>query len=486
MSLEKHNIKRDVYEMGGKIPPQNIEAEEAILGAMLLQIDKCDFVISMLTPECFYKDGHGLIYSSIIELVGEKKKVDIITVTSQLRKNGKLDVVGGPFRISQLTNSMAGAGNIDEHAALVYQSYMKREMISLGNEIVSKGYNDMEDVFDIHTTAQRYLDNLINFRAAIAPIGLGDLDTTLQQRNEKLLSLKGVSGVPCGLTLVDTITGGWQKTDLIILAARPGMGKTSLMLKYAVTPAKMGLGVIIFSLEMSRMQIFYRLASEETGIPLEKFIRKGLNHYEMEQYKAFAEASKSWNIIIDDTPSLSIQDMRLRVKQFSTKFSIDLVLSDYLQLHTYKGYQGTSRNDEVSKISGGLKSIAKEFDVPVIALSQLSRSVETRGGSKEPMLSDLRDSGSIEQDADMVQFLYRPEYYGITEDEKGNSLIGSAKIIIAKHRNGALDDAMVRFDGKTASFSNEAYFSVPAPTIISPSSGMTPSKDFDTNNITPF
>jgi replicative DNA helicase len=255
------------------------------------------------------------------------------------------------------------------------------------------------------------------------------------------------------------------------------------MLKYAVTPAKMGLGVVIFSLEMSRMQIFYRIASEETGIELEKFIRRGLSHYEMEQYKIFVQTTKSWNIIIDDTPALSIQDMRLRVKQFKTKFQIDLVLSDYLQLHTFKGYSGTSRNDEVSKISGGLKSIAKEFNVPVIALSQLSRSVETRGGSKEPMLSDLRDSGSIEQDADMVQFLYRPEYYGITEDEKGQSLLGTAKIIIAKHRNGALDDAKVQFNGRTASFSNMAYFTA-SPVNNSPNSSIEPNKNFD--NVPPF
>jgi replicative DNA helicase len=397
-SVRKNKISLFDGTIGGKLPPQFIEAEECVLGAMLLDIESCDFVINMLSPDCFYKNEHQKIYSAITELVDQKKKVDIITATAQLRKKGELDSVGGPFYIATLTNRVVSSANIEEHTALIYQCFMKREVIRLGNDMIIKGYDEGEDVFDIHSDTQRSLDNLINFRSINMPIGLVDLDKSLRERNEKLLSSKGISGIPSGLTLLDIITGGWQKTDLIILAARPGMGKTSLALKYAVTALKMGFGVVFFSLEMSRQQLYYRLASIETGIPLDKLMKEGLNNLEMDQYSAFQNMAKNWNVIIDDTPALAIQDMRLRVKQYKTKYQIDLILTDYLQLHTVKGFTGGNRNEEVGKISGGLKAIAKEFDVPVIALSQLSRSVETRGGTKEPMLSDLRDSGCLSGD----------------------------------------------------------------------------------------
>lgn len=435
-----------------RLPPNALDFEEAVLGAMLLDSSACQDVLGILTPEHFYLNKHGLIFTAIKELNDAKKPIDIITVSAHIRSNPALRDANDPFFISQLTNRMVGAGNIEYYSRIIQQKFIARQLIRISGSAIDEAFRASTDIFDLHSSLTANLDTLVKFVSSGAPQGTEDLNKDFIDKNKVLVTQKGLSGITSGLNDLDRITGGWQNTDLIILAARPGMGKTSLMLKYVISACARGKGVVVFSLEMSRSQLFYRIMSIISGIPLEKFIKTGLNPPEMQRYEAFYKEIIKWNIIIDDTPALSIQDMRLRVKQYRSKMQVDLVLDDYLQLHTSKGSSMMNKNDEVSKISSGLKAIAKEFNVPVIALSQLSRSVETRGGDKRPMLSDLRDSGSIEQDADIVQFLYRPEYYGITNDEAGHSLIGVAEIVIAKHRNGSIDSCNVGFNGQTVAF----------------------------------
>lgn len=489
-SDDKKKIRAKVESLshfidGGKLPPQEIEMEEAVLGGLLLQARETDEVIDILKPDCFYKDQHQRIYEAVQELYTKGETVDILTVMKRLKDKGDLDLVGGAYYISQLTNKVASGENIIAHSEGVYEAYLKRELIILGNDIVKKAYDLGTEPDKIHTETQMALDNIVNFNSNDIPFGFEDVHQNFMEKNPKLLELKGVSGIPCGINTIDRLIGGWQNTDLVILAARPGMGKTSLALLFFITAAKLGYCVIFFSLEMSREQLFYRIASIETGIEIEKFTKKGLNPVELQTYQRWKESIKDWNIKIDDTPALSVQEMRVRVKQMRKRKPAQLILVDYVQLCTYKDFNGGNRNEEVGKVSGALKGIAKEFDVPIIALSQLSRSVETRGGSKEPMLSDLRESGSLEQDSDIVQFLYRPEYYGITEDEKGQSLLGVAKIITAKHRNGGLDDSLAMFNGKTVTFSNMPMFNAFSPNdnqnpqLEEKSGGMQPNQDFD-------
>lgn len=441
-----------------KAPPQDIETEEVVLGALMLGGSVED--IPFLQPEVFYKPAHGIVFSAIKSLYAENKPIDIRTVSQKVRADKSLaDYDFGPLEISQLTNKIASADHLEEHAKILYEKYIRRSVIQVSSELIKKSYDDSEDVFEIQSKATKDLDTLVEFKGISVPEGLDNLNSEMENRNTKLLENKGLSGVTSGLSEMDLVTGGWQKTDLIIVAARPGMGKTSLALKFAIESARSGEPVLFFSLEMSRQQLYYRISSIETGIPLEKYFRKGLNPAEMDQHKTWFETAKKWPIIIDDTSALSISDMRLKCKRFKkkNKGKSCLIITDYIQLHTITGFKNGNRTEEVGKISSGLKQIAKETDTPIIALSQLSRNVENRGGDKRPQLSDLRDSGSIEQDADMVVFIYRPEYYGITEDSSGNSTSGKALLDIAKHRNGALTDVVVNFDTQYTRFKNIDY-----------------------------
>lgn len=436
-----------------KIPPQDLELEEVVLGALLLNAPIED--VPFLRPEVFYSTHHSHVFQAISELSNENIARDIMTVTQRMRTNKHLTSSFGPVEISQLTNRIASTQNLPEHAAILYEKYMRRSAISIAGDIIKSAYDESEDIFATQTRAATELDNLVDFKGMSFPDGLHDLHKSLEDRNPKLLEQKGLSGITTGLSDLDMVTGGWQKTDLIILAARPGMGKTSLALKFAVEACKSGENVLFYSLEMSREQLFWRMASMETGIPLEKFYRRGLNNLEIDQERTwFHENANKWHITIDDTAGLPIQDMRMKSRQIARKRSVGLIITDYLQLHTVKDFKNGNRDNEIGRISSGLKNIAKELSCPVIALSQLSRKVEDRGGDKRPMLSDLRDSGNIEQDADMVMFIYRPEYYGLT-DMEGVSTHGKAELNIPKYRNGKTGSVVVGWDAAHTRFHND-------------------------------
>jgi replicative DNA helicase len=442
----------------GKIPPQALELEEAVLGALLLEKKAVDDVIDILSPESFYKDAHQKIYNAIKELFGESKPIDLLTVTEKLKSNGELEFVGGPYYISQLTNRVASAANIEFHARIIAQKHILRELIRISSHTITKAFDDTSDVFDLLDEAENEL-----FQVAQSNIRkTGDsMSSLIQQAIARIEELgqkdEGVSGVPTGFRDLDEMTSGLQPSDMIILAARPAMGKTSFALTLARnTAVDFGQGVAVFSLEMSSLQLVTRLISSETQLTSEKLRKGKLTDYEWEQLTSKIDNLSKAPIFIDDTPAISIFELRAKCRRLKSQHDIQLIVIDYLQLMTAGG-NGGNREQEISTISRSLKSIAKEINVPVMALSQLSRAVETRTGHKRPMLSDLRESGAIEQDADIVMFLYRPSYYGFTEDEEGNSVEGITELIIAKHRNGKVDTVKLKFIDHLAKFVDNDY-----------------------------
>lgn len=442
----------------GKIPPQALDLEEAVLGALLLEKKAVDDVIDILSPESFYKESHQKIYASIKELFGESKPIDLLTVTEKLKTTGDLEFVGGPYYISQLTNRVASAANIEFHARIIAQKHILRELIRISTSTITKAFDDTTDVFDLLDAAENDL-----FQVAQSNIRkTGDsMSSLVQQAITKIEELgkkeEGVSGVPTGFRDLDEMTSGLQPSDMIILAARPAMGKTSFALTLARnTAVDFGQGVAVFSLEMSSVQLVTRLISAETQLTSEKLRKGKLTDYEWEQLTSKIDSLSKAPIFIDDTPAISVFELRAKCRRLKSQHDIQLIVIDYLQLMTAGG-NGGNREQEISTISRSLKSIAKELSVPVMALSQLSRAVETRTGHKRPMLSDLRESGAIEQDADIVMFLYRPSYYGFTEDEEGNSVEGITELIVAKHRNGKVDTVKLKFIDHLAKFVDNDY-----------------------------
>jgi replicative DNA helicase len=441
----------------GKIPPQAVDLEEAVLGALMIEKDALTNVIDILKPESFYKEAHQKIFQAVVRLFDKSEPIDILTVTNQLRTTGELELVGGPYYITELTTRINSSANVEYHARIVAEQAIKRELISIASEIHKEAYEATTDVFDLLDKTEQSLFQVSesNIRKNYAEMRtiLGQALSELQAKKDHENKL---TGVPSGFTDLDRVTSGWQKSDLIILAARPGMGKTAFVvsaMRNAAVDFKMP--VAIFSLEMSAIQLVNRLISAEAELDGEK-IRKGtLEEYEWAQLHHKISKLSSAPIFIDDTPALSIRELRTKCRRLKAKNDIQMIIVDYLQLMTgegnAKGGMG-NREQEIASISRALKNIAKELSVPVIALSQLSRAVETRGGDKRPQLADLRESGSIEQDADMVVFLYRPEYYKIDEDEVGNSLKGIGEVIIAKHRNGSLENVYLKFVGKFTKF----------------------------------
>ena len=442
----------------GKLPPQVLELEEAVLGALMIEKDALNHVIDILRPESFYKTAHQEVYQVIFELFSESEPIDMLTVTQLLRKKGKLELVGGPSYIMRLTSSVNSAANIEYHSRIITEQSIKRELISIASEIQRDAFEESSDVFEMLDSAEQKLFQISesNIRKNYSTMG-----PLVQQAIKEIESRKdlkdGLTGVPTGFTNLDRITAGFQKSDLVILAARPAMGKTAFVLS-ALRNAAVDFQhpVAIFSLEMSELQLVNRLISAEAELESEKIKRGNLANHEWEQlYRRTARISEA-PIFIDDTPALSVLELRAKCRRLKAQHDIQMIIVDYLQLMT----AGTGKNSpgnreqEIATISRSLKNLAKELNVPVIALSQLSRAVETRGGDKRPQLSDLRESGSIEQDADMVLFLYRPEYYGITQDMEGNNTTGVGEVIIAKHRNGSLGDVRLRFIGKYTRFEN--------------------------------
>ncbi|GAB6010867.1 replicative DNA helicase [Viscerimonas tarda] len=442
----------------GKIQPQARELEEAVLGALMLEKDAYSVVSDILKPESFYDDIHQLIYRAIVSLAIRQAPIDMLTVIEELRKEGELETVGGATYVAQLTEKVASAAHIDFHARIIAQKYLARELISFSSGITNKAFDETADVDDLMQEAESKLfeisqRNVKKDVTQINPIIKEALDLLNIAANRP----EGLSGLQTGYTALDKITSGWQNSDLVIVAARPAMGKTAFVLSMAKNmTVSYGFPVALFSLEMSNVQLVNRLIVNTCEIPGEKIKNGQLLPYEWEQLDFKIKELYDAPLYIDDTPSLSVFELRTKARRLVREHGVKIIIIDYLQLMNASGMNYGSREQEVSMISRSLKGLAKELNIPIIALSQLNRGVEGRTGveGKRPQLSDLRESGAIEQDADMVCFIHRPEYYKILEDEKGNSLVGLAEIIIAKHRNGATGDIMLRFKSEFARFQN--------------------------------
>lgn len=441
----------------GKLPPQALDLEEACLGALMLEKDALTKVIDILHPDSFYKDSHRLIFQAIRRLFERSEPIDILTVTNELKKSGELDIVGGPYAITQLTNRVASAANIEYHSRIILQKHIQRELIRISAETIKDAYEDTSDVFMLLDKAEK---NLFEVAQGNIRRNYQEMSTMVSEAYKQIEAARlhgtGVTGVQSGFTDLDRITSGWQKSDLIIIAARPGMGKTAFVLSLARNAA-IGFNrpIAVFSLEMSSVQLVQRMISSETGIPSDKLRKGTLDNTEWQKLVSMTGKLSSAPVYIDDTPSLSVFDLRSKCRRLKAMYNIEMIVVDYLQLmRSDVDAKSGNREQEISTISRSLKALAKELNVPVIALSQLSRAVESRGGSKRPQLSDLRESGAIEQDADMVTFIYRPEYYGIEFDEDNNPTKGTAEIIIAKHRNGALDTVRLKFINHLAKFTD--------------------------------
>lgn len=454
-------VKRQAPENSGvefgKLPPQVRELEEAVLGAIMIEQDAINEIIDILKDESFYVDAHQRIYRAIRLLYQNQAPIDLLTVTEHLKKLGELDAAGGPFYIAQLTNKVGSAANVEYHARIIAEKHIQRMLISSSTEIIKDAYEDSTDVFELLDKAEKSLfsiaeNNLKRSSEDITSLVMSELkeiDIRMQNSQDHL------NGVPSGFLELDRATGGWQKSDLIILAARPAMGKTAFTLALArnasVDHKK---PVAVFSLEMSNAQLVQRLISMETQIAAEKIRRGTLEDYEYQILTSKIDNLKNASIFIDDTPAINVFELRSKCRRLKQQHDIQMVVIDYLQLMSGSAENKGNREQEISQISRALKGLAKELEIPIIALSQLSRAVETRGGDKKPILSDLRESGAIEQDADIVIFLYRGEYYGIETDVDGQSTKDIAEIIIAKHRNGPVKTVRARFINKYAKFEN--------------------------------
>lgn len=441
----------------GKVQPQAVPLEEAVLGAIMLDKDALPVVIDIINKESFYTEAHQAIYTAMLSLFEKSQPIDLLTVTEEIKKQGNLEKIGGAYYLVELTSKVASSANIEYHARIVAQKHIQRELIRVSTDIIRESYEDTTDVFDLLDKAENGLFKITEQNLSRTYEGMNTLLTKAMKQLEELSKKEdGLTGVPTGFTPLDRLTSGWQPSDLIIVAARPGMGKTSFTLALARNAAlEFNKPVAFFSLEMSNVQLVQRLISLEAEISGSKLRNGKLEEYEWQQLTSCVERMGDMKIFIDDTPGINIFELRAKCRRLKMQHDIQLVIIDYLQLMTGGGSEKNgNREQEISMISRSLKGLAKELNVPVIALSQLSRAVETRGGMKRPQLSDLRESGAIEQDADIVSFIYRPEYYQIMEDEDGTPLKNVAEIIVAKHRNGATDTVKLKFISEFAKFTD--------------------------------
>ncbi|UOF94489.1 MAG: replicative DNA helicase [Bacteroides sp.] len=443
----------------GKIPPQSIEVERIVLGSILLEKEALIKVIEFLYPEMFYDPLHQKIYQSFKNLFESNEPIDIITVNERLNKDNTFKNDDAFSYVMKLTNNVASASNIEYHAKIIAEKYIRRKLISTSSDIITSSYDDTIDTFDLLDKTEEKLFNITEYNVKRNFFSLSKLLKKSLDQIKYLIDNKSddIIGIPSGFNELDGITSGFQKSDLIIIAGRPGMGKTafglSIMRNFVHITQK---AVALFSMEMSAIQIANRLISSEIEIPQNK-IRKGkLSQNEWMLLHDKINPLMNSPIFIDDTPALSIFELKAKCRRMKSQHNIDLIVIDYLQLmrHNNNNSRYSNREQEISNISRSLKSIAKELDIPVIALSQLSREVEKRGGIRRPVLSDLRESGSIEQDADLVLFIYRPEYYGIIENEDGIPTNNLAEIIIAKHRNGETGKIYTKYINEYVKFTN--------------------------------
>ena len=441
----------------GKLPPQALDLEESVLGALMLEKDALTNVIDILKPENFYKDANKEIYQSIIDLFNDSEPIDLLTVTSQLKKNGKLEYVGGSFYVTQLTTRVNSASNIEYHARIILEQSIKRQLIEVSGEVQKEAYEDTTDVFDLLDNTEQSLFDISesHIRKNYSQVK-GLMKEAIDELQAKKTRKDGITGVPSGFIDLDNITSGWQPSDLVIIAGRPSMGKTAFvlsMMRNASIDHEMP--IALFSLEMSSLQIVNRLISSEAELDSDKIKKGNLKDYEWQQLLHKTDQLNNAKIFIDDTPALSILELRAKSRRLKSQHDIQCIIVDYLQLMSGEyGKSSGNREQEIASISRSLKAIAKELNVPVLALSQLSRAVETRGGDKRPVLSDLRESGSIEQDADMVLFIYRADRYDITEDEDGNLTAGVAEVLLRKNRNGPTGKVKLKFIERFAKFAD--------------------------------
>jgi len=448
-------------KIDGKLQPQAIELEQAILGALMIDNESLSDAIDSLREEYFYKSEHQKIFRAIINLFNHTQPVDILTVSEELKRMGEIESVGGLAYISELTNNIASSSNTEFHARIIAEKFIKRSLISISNNIIGDAFNDSVDIFDLLNTAE---EKLFTVTEGTLRKSYDKMSTLIKGALENIETLRnkedGLSGVPSGFSYLDRITSGFQKSDLIICAARPGMGKTAFALTMTRNIAiDHNAAIGFFSLEMSAEQLVNRLIASEAELAAGKLRRGDLADHEMIQLHEKIKHLSDAPIYIDDTPALTIFELRAKARRLVKNHSVEIIIIDYLQLMSAGGNSG-NREQEISTISRSLKGIAKELKIPVIALSQVNRGVESRTGigSKRPVLSDLRESGAIEQDADIVTFIYRPEYYKIYEWDNGDDSRGQGEIIIAKHRNGSLANVRLKFTAEFAKFSELDYF----------------------------
>ena len=452
-------IKVGANEMG-KLPPQAQELEDSVLGALMLEKEAYSSVADMLRPEVFYKDQNRLVYEAIRALAINDQPIDILSVGEKLRSQGKLEQAGGAVYLAELTRRVASTAHLHYHAEIIAKKATARDLITMAAQIEEKAFDETQDIDDLMQEAEA---GIFEITQRSQKRNVTQIDSVIEEafaRMEKAAKNTGsISGIASGFNALDKITSGWQTPDLIIIAARPAMGKTAFVLSMAKNIAvDRGIPTAIFSLEMSNVQLVNRLIMNVCELEGDKIKTGKMSKEDKLRLNTKINVMKGKPLFMDDTPSLSIYELRSKARKLVREHGVKLIIIDYLQLMNAQGSSFGSREQEVSIISRGLKALAKELDIPIIALSQLNRGVEARTGieGKTPQLSDLRESGAIEQDADMVCFIHRPEYYHIYNDEKsGKDLRGLAQIIVAKHRNGATDSIWLRFRGKYAKFQNE-------------------------------
>jgi len=448
-------------QIDGKLQPQALELEKAVLGALMIDNESLSDAIDSLQAEYFYAPKHQKIFEAIVNLFNNTQPVDILTVSEELKRMEMFKEIGGLAYISELTNNVSSSSNTEFHARIIAEKFIKRSLINISRKISNDAFDDSVDIFDLLNDAEA---NLFTVTEGTLRKSYDKMSSLIKGALENIETLRnkedGLSGVPSGFTNVDRVTSGWQKSDLVIVAARPGMGKTAFALTMARNVAvDHNTPIGFFSLEMSSEQLVNRLIASEAELGASKLRKGDLADHEMVQLHEKIKHLSEAPIFIDDTPGLSIFELRAKARRLVKNHGVGIIMIDYLQLMTAGG-KGGNREQEISTISRSLKGIAKELKIPVIALSQVNRGVESRTGvgSKRPMLSDLRESGAIEQDADIVTFIYRPEYYKIYEWDNGDDSRGQGELIIAKHRNGSLNNVRLKFTGEFAKFSDLDYF----------------------------
>lgn len=455
MGKKYDNKPQVMVQLEQKIPSE-YELEQLVLGSILLESDCINRIVADLSPNLFYYPDNNEVILAILSLYKASKPIDIMTVSMYLKQKGVLDDIGGAYYVSSLTNRVASSANIDTHVKILQQKSLERNMVQICNNALVKVLNYRDDIFDVYSSTQVDLDNALKNVLHYEVKNINEIHYEILSRNINVLE-KGIkSGVPSGFRLLDNVTNGWQPSDLIILAGRPSMGKTAAAISMIIHPAiEEKKPVAIFSLEMSNFQIGSRIQSFISGVNVSKIVKGQVNMDEIRQISSSCESLEKSPLFIDDTPNISLIELKSKSRKLVKDNGVQLIVIDYLQLMR-SGMDVQNREQEIAEISKGLKALAKELNIPVIALSQLSRGVESRS-DKKPMLSDLRESGQIEQDADMVMFCFRPEYYGIDTYEIGTEVFqsfGLMMLIIAKHRNGELGEIPLRFVHEQAKLEN--------------------------------